>query len=63
LDLDLNDQTTDASSDNGFIFKEINKNENRKWKKNPVIGNVNNPIYPLLSTWITTLTDPEALSE
>ena len=26
LDLDLNDQTTGASSDDGFIFKKINEN-------------------------------------
>ena len=37
------------------------KIENRE--KNPVNGNGNNPIYPFLSTWITTWTEPEALYE
>jgi hypothetical protein len=35
------------------------KIENRK--KKPVSENGNNPIYPLLSTWITTWMEPEAL--
>ena len=34
-----------------------------KRKKNPVGGFGNNPIYPLLSTWISTWTEPEALYE
>ena len=34
-----------------------------KEKKNPVSGFGNNPIYPLLSTWISTWTEPEALYE
>ena len=51
----------DATSDNGFISKKINENENVKEKKNPVGGFGNNPIYPLLSTWISTWTEPEAL--
>ena len=49
-----------ATSDNDFIFKKIN--ENIKEKKNPMDGNGNNPIYPLLSTWISTWTEPEVLN-
>jgi hypothetical protein len=37
------------------------KIENRK--ENTVTGNGNNPIYPLLSTWIPTWTEPEAFYE
>ena len=48
-----------ATSDNGFIFEK--KKENKNIKKNPVGGFGNNPIYPLLSTWISTWTEPEAL--
>ena len=29
----------------------------------PARGNGNNPIYPLLSSWINTLTEPEAFNE
>ena len=36
-----------ATSDNGFIPKEINEYENIKEKKNHVGGFGNNPIYPL----------------
>ena len=54
---DLNDQKTGASFGNGFIFKK--KNQNRK--RNPLTGNGNNPIYPLLSTW--TWTEAEGLYE
>jgi hypothetical protein len=53
---------TVASSDNGSISRKINENR----KKDHVGGNGNNPIcpiYPLLSTWITTCTEPEALYE
>ena len=35
----------------------------REKRKKPVAGFVNNPIYPLLSTWISTWTEPEALYE
>ena len=35
LDLKLNDQKT-STSDNGFILKKINRNQTRKWGKNPV---------------------------
>ena len=40
-----------ATSDNGFIFKRLNRNQNIiKEKKNPVGGFGSNPIYPFLST-------------
>ena len=32
-------------------------------EKNPVGRFANNPIYPLLSTWISTWMEPEALYE
>ena len=48
-----------ATSDNGFIFKTIN--QKRKDRKKPVGGFENDPIYPLLSTWISTWTEPEVL--
>jgi hypothetical protein len=38
LDLYLNDKRPGATSDNGFIFLKMNKNENIKEKKNPVGG-------------------------
>ena len=44
-----------ATSDNGFIFKKININTNMNIKENP--------IYQLLSTWISTWMEPEALYE
>jgi hypothetical protein len=47
-----------ATSDNGFIFKKIMKIKIEKRKKNPVSHFGNNPIYPLLSTWISTWTEP-----
>ena len=39
------------------------KNEDIKEKKNSVGSFGNNPIYPLLPTWISTWTEPEALNE
>ena len=47
-----------TTSDNGFIFQ---KNK-RKEKKNPVSCFRNNPIYPLLSTWISTWMEPKELN-
>ena len=52
-----------AISDNGFIFKKINQNQNIKEEKNPASRFGNYPIYPVLSTWISTWTEPEALYE
>ena len=54
-----------ATSDNGFIFKKINENENIniKEKKKSVSRFGNYLIYPLLFTWISTWTEPEALYE
>ena len=46
-----------ANSDKGFILKKKKKKKREKRKKNPVSRLLNNPIYPLLSTW----TEPEAL--
>ena len=45
-----------SSTDNGFIFEITNWNQKSKEKENPVSGNWNNPIHPLLSTW----REPEA---
>jgi hypothetical protein len=42
------------------FFKE-NESRNRRERKNPVSRIGNNPIYPLLSPWISTWTEPEAL--
>jgi hypothetical protein len=56
LDLNLNDHKI-RPSDNG---KKIDENEKRK-KPNPVSGFGNNPIYPVLSTWISTWIVQEAL--
>jgi hypothetical protein len=39
------------------------KIKREKRKKNPVGGFGNNPIYPLLSNWISTWTRLEALHE
>ena len=47
-----------AISDNGFIFKKINQNQNIKEEKNPASRFGNYPIYPVLSTWISTWTEP-----
>jgi hypothetical protein len=40
-----------------IMVKKIDENEKRK-KPNPVSGFGNNPIYPVLSTWISTWTEP-----
>jgi hypothetical protein len=39
------------------------KLEYKREKKDHVGGFGNNPIYPLLSTWTSTCTEPEALYE
>jgi len=52
-----------AASDNGFIFGKVNEGENIKEKKISASRFENYPIYPLLSTWISTWTQPEALYE
>ena len=46
----------DSTSDNAFTFKKIN--ENKKRSKNPASRFGNNPICPLLSTWISIWTEP-----
>ena len=52
-----------ATSDNGFKFKKNNEIKIEKRKKIPVSRFGNNPIYPLLFSWISTWTEPEALYE
>ena len=42
-----------------YSKKEIKIEIYSKRKKNPVGGFGNNPIYPLLSTWISTWMEPE----
>ena len=53
------------TSENGFIFRKINENWStiKQGKKNLASHFGNYPIYPLLSTWISTWTEPEALYE
>jgi hypothetical protein len=48
-----------ATFDNGFMLNIQMKSRIEKRIKKSCFGN--NPIYPLLSTWISTWTEPEAL--
>ena len=57
------DGPLDTNSDNGFIFEKINENYNIREEKNPVSHLRNDLKDPLLFTWISPWTEPEALQE